>query len=487
MSRTSWLREPYLRWPVRATAVAVIAPGIVTLIAALIRDVPTEVAALLYIPAVVGAAAVGGPISGLGAALLSFTAMNYYVSRPLYSLGIDKTTDLIALVVFTIVALSIGMLLASVLASRARIERREMAARLLTQLSTRLLSGELVEEVLRRFATSAVEMFRLTRCEITTDMTAAPVAVNGLVHAANGSQPFKAPLLSKGREIGKIEVTPDARRGGALDQDDREMLRTFAGQMALALEGVRLSEEARRARLEAEANKLRATLYSSVTHDLRTPLSSITASVTSLMAGAEAFSAQSRMQHLETIKDEADRLNRIVTNLLDMSRMKTGSLEPKKTPTAIDEVIENVLARLKPLLKERPVTLDVEEDLPDVPMDVVQIDQVITNLVENAIKFSPPGSPIAIETGSDGDAIHVVVSDSGPGIPRHEQDRLFQPFERGDEQLGPGTGLGLAIARAIVEAHGGRIWVEASERGGLAVSFALPLEDTLEAVQLAGQ
>ncbi len=471
MSKTSWLREPYLRWPVRASAIAVIGPALVTLLAALPGTIPTEIAALLYIPAVVMAAAVGGPISGLGAALLSFQAMNYYFTDPLYTFGINNT-DLVALSVFMAVAIAIGMLVAATISGRVRVEKKEMEARVLNQLATRLLSGEAVEEVLRRFARSLVDMFRLARCEIVTDVTQ-----GSIIAAQNGSEPgsqgqvFTAPLVAKGRQIGKLEVEVDATRS-PLDRDERDVMRAFAGQMALALEGMRLSDEVRGARLDAEANRLRATLFSSVTHDLRTPLSSITASVTSLLDG-EDFSPSAKQEHLEMIRGEAERLNRLVANLLDMSRMRAGVLVPAKAPAAIEEVIESVLKRLRPQFGDRYVKLLFQDTLPEVPMDVVQIDQVITNLIENALKFSPPGSPLTISAHRWEGAVRVIVADSGPGIPKDEQDRLFEPFERGDGQHGPGTGLGLAIAKAIIVAHGGRIWVEDSPDAGLAVAFEL--------------
>jgi two-component system sensor histidine kinase KdpD len=281
-------------------------------------------------------------------------------------------------------------------------------------------------------------------------------------------------MVARGNEIGQIllfEATPHAR----LTDEERSVVQTFAGQMGLALEGIRLGAEASKARLEAETNRLRAALFSAVTHDLRTPLASITASVTSLQDADASFTAGDRSDLLETIHQEADRLNRLVGNLLDLSRIRAGALVPSRTPAAVDEVIEGVVARLQPLLVRHEIRLMLRDNLPDVPMDVMQIDQVVTNLLENAVKFSPPGTPIRVSAGRWQDAVEVRVSDRGPGIPQDERDRMFEPFVRGDRNASEGAGLGLSIGRAIVESHGGRIWIEGTPGGGTTVVFQLPV------------
>jgi two-component system sensor histidine kinase KdpD len=232
-----------------------------------------------------------------------------------------------------------------------------------------------------------------------------------------------------------------------------------------------LTSEVQEARVQAETNHLRAVLFSSVTHDLKTPLSSITAAVTSLLGG-ETFTATDRREHLETIHEEAARLNRVVTNLMDLSRMRSGSLTPAKTAASIDEVMESVVARLRPSLGDREIHVDLRSDLPELQLDVVQMDQVLTNLVENASKFST--GPITLTAVGSPNAVRVIVADRGPGIPKDQRQRMFQPFERGDADPRSGTGLGLAIAHAVVTAHGGRIWIQEVPSGGTAVVFELP-------------
>ena len=217
---------------------------------------------------------------------------------------------------------------------------------------------------------------------------------------------------------------------------------------------------------------MRASLFSSVTHDLRTPLASITASVTSLIDDESPLSGEYRRELLETILHEAERLNRLVGNLLDLSRMRAGALVPSKSLTSVEEVIEGVVARLQPLLQEHDIQLILRDNLPDIPLDVVQLDQALTNILENAARFAPPGTQITVAAARWRSGVQVRISDQGPGIPKEAEERVFEPFVRGEGSTG--TGLGLAIARAIVEAHGGRIRVGASPGGGTAVIIELP-------------
>jgi two-component system sensor histidine kinase KdpD len=234
----------------------------------------------------------------------------------------------------------------------------------------------------------------------------------------------------------------------------------------------RREREVSEARQEAETNRLRAALFSSVTHDLRTPLSSITASVTGLLAEEATFTPEDRRELLETIRHEADRLNRVVGNLLDLSRMRAGALAPSMSPASIDELVEGVVGRLEPLLRRHELVVSLPEDLPDVQMDVGQMDQVLTNLLENAARFTPEGRRIAVSVQTPDQLVRLCVEDAGRSIEPSERERVFEPFVRG--KASPGTGLGLAIARAIVSAHGGRIWIEAAALGGTAVVLELP-------------
>jgi two-component system sensor histidine kinase KdpD len=197
--------------------------------------------------------------------------------------------------------------------------------------------------------------------------------------------------------------------------------------------------------------------------------------VTSLQEADIELSERDRRELLETIRQEAVRLNRLVGNLMDLSRLRAGALVPSKRPTPIDEIIEGVLARMEPILRGHRLNVLLRDDLPDVPVDVLQVDQVLTNLLENAAKFSPPKTEITVQAARWERSVQVRVADQGSPIPPELRDRVFEPFVRADGSAA-GTGLGLAIARAIVVAHGGRIWIEDAPGGGTAVVFRLPVE-----------
>lgn len=471
MNSVNRLWRQQRRWWVRVLA-AIAGPAVVTLLVPI--DLPTTTAALLYVLVVALASALGGAFAGIAASILSFLALNFFFTPPLNTFNANKGEDLVALVVFLAVSGATGLLLSSALTQKSRAEKREIQTRLLNRFTSRLLSGQSLEDVLRDFAANLAQVFSLAACEITTGMTG-PVRV-AADPTPQSLQSHEFELASPTRPIGKMKVTVSESRG-RLENDELMVLQGFASQLALALESVRLSGEMKQVQFEAETSRLRAALFSSVTHDLKTPLSAITASVTSLLDGS-GFSSEHRHEHLETIKQEAEHLNRVVSNLLDLSRMRAGVLTSSKVPAPMDELIEAVIGRLQPSLHDRDVTLSIREDLEAVPMDIVQMDQVLTNLIENAVKFSPPASPIHISAVGSSKTIRVTVSDKGPGIPKAQHERIFEPFERGDTDAA-GTGLGLAIAKAVIVAHGGRMWAGTAPGGGAAITFELPIEEHL--------
>lgn len=441
-------------------------PAAVTLFAIPERHPPTAVVAVLYVLAVVIAARLGGAISGIAASVLSFLSLNFFFTRPLHTFVVGAPEDLVSLVVFLIASVVVGVLFSSTVDAKSRAERRELEARLVNRLATRLLSGESTDKVLAGFAEGICDVFELGRCEIATAFTR-PASVT---RTEVEGKPEVTRLVAQRRDIGEIKIW--SGRDRRLSGDEHMVIQSLATQLALALEGMRLSVEVRRAELEAQASQLKAALFSGVTHDVKTPLAAIMAAVTSLIDGRD-FSNLERGEHLETIRQEAERLHRVVNNLLDVARLRAGALEPVKVANAIDELMESVLQRLRPLLEERPVEIRVADDVPEVPMDVVQIDQVLTNLIENAVKFTPAGSPIALSAVGSKEVVRVSIADRGPGIPKEDRVRIFEPFERGAASAS-GTGLGLAISNAIVVAHGGRMWISDNPQGGAAFTFELP-------------
>ena len=458
----------------RVAIPALLLPGVVTALAALPLRTSTTMAALGFVLAVTGAALIGGSGAGLLASLLSFLALNFFFTPPVGTFSVGKTEDLVALVVFLLVSAVVGALVSRANAQRHRAERREREARLLQHLGTRLLSGASPESVFERFGNALVDLTELPRYEVAMEPDGEVVVEVGEAPSREmGREEF--PLEVGAQPIGTIRVYVGSD-GPPLGEGERHLVQTFASQMALALESTRLATEAGEARDRAERSQLQAALLQSVTHDLRTPLASIIASVTSLLDDEAELDPDAHRDLLETIQDEAERLDRLVGNLLDLTRLRAGALTPSKRPTAIDEVIEGVLARLATVLGRHELNVVLREELPEVPIDVVQIDQALTNILENAAKYSPPGSLISVSAARWENTVQVRIADQGTGIDPELRRRVFEPFFRNDGAIS-GSGLGLAIAHAVILAHGGTIWIEDAPGGGTAVVFRLPVRE----------
>jgi two-component system, OmpR family, sensor histidine kinase KdpD len=261
----------------------------------------------------------------------------------------------------------------------------------------------------------------------------------------------------------------------ALSTDRLHLLEAVASQTAAALERARLAEEAQQAQVDVETERLRNALLSSVSHDLRTPLASITGAASALLEDGESLPAGTRADLTGAIYEEAERLNRLVRNLLDMTRLQAGAVRVTKEWHSLEELVGAALNRLDPRLRGREVVTRLPEDLPLVPLDAVLIEQVLVNLLENALKYAPQGA-LEIAAWRDEGSVTVEVADRGPGIPVGEEDRVFDKFHRAASQDTPGgVGLGLTVCRGIVSAHGGRIWAENRESRGAAFRFSLPL------------
>jgi two-component system, OmpR family, sensor histidine kinase KdpD len=261
---------------------------------------------------------------------------------------------------------------------------------------------------------------------------------------------------------------------------------TFLEQASSLIERARLRRENLRIAVLQRTDELRAALLSSVSHDLRTPLASIKAAASSLLQEDVQWDEETKRSFARSIEREADRLNHLVSNLLDMSRIEDGAIKPEKEWYMLPELIQDVLGRLRPLLQGRVVNTQVPADLPPVELDYMQIDQVLTNLIENAVRYTPKESSIDVSAHCEGAQVVISVADRGPGIPPADLERVFDKFYRvldGKLNTGhpSGSGLGLAVSKGLVEAHGGRIWAEPREGGGVVFSVALPV-GTMEGV-----
>jgi len=286
------------------------------------------------------------------------------------------------------------------------------------------------------------------------------------------------PLKTSRGVVGVLGVQPHDETKH-LTAEQRHLMEAFANQAALAIERAQLAGEAQQARLQIETEQLRNSLLSSVSHDLRTPLAAITGAASSLMDDENALGPTARHEMAQTIYEEADRLNRLLRNLLDMTRLESGALQIHKELQPLEEVIGAALSRLEEPLADRVVNIQLPDDLPFVPIDSVLIEQVFINLLENAIKYTPAHSPIDLSAAQDGASIVITVADRGPGLPPGDEQRIFEKFYRARAPAarnGSGVGLGLTICRGIVEAHGGRIGAENRSGGGAVFRFTLPIE-----------
>jgi two-component system sensor histidine kinase KdpD len=288
------------------------------------------------------------------------------------------------------------------------------------------------------------------------------------------------PLMGSRGRVGVLALYP-SESSRLDDPDERQLVATIAGLIGSAIERTQLAEEARRASLRIETEQLRNALLSSVSHDLRTPLGVVTGATSALLEEDVPKDEAMRRQLLVTAHEEALRLNRLVSNLLDMTRLEAGALKVQKDLQPLEEIVGSALDRLEDRLKGREVAASIPSDLPIVPFDAILIEQVLINLIENATKYSPAGSPIEVAAIARDGEIEVSVSDRGRGVSRDDVERVFEKFYRAREGEGGGVGLGLTICRGIVSAQGGRIWVDARPGGGSSFRFTLPRDPAVEA------
>ena len=468
------------RISVRAVAIGLGAGFLAGLLAILTRELGPGSSVAIFMLAVTIAAVTGGIWAGVAAALVSSLAVPI-IEHPGVGLEFEQLRDVVAAVVFLAIAAVVGLVVGNAAAERRRATVREREARLLAYLSTKLLSGDIPDRVLDELVDVLLEPFALAMCSVQVTLDGQPMSASA---ARDGIEPggptVIIPVVVASIPLGTLTVERPAK-GRPFTKRERELLEAATRQAAVALDRARLDARARLAQLDAETNQLRAAMFSSVTHDLRTPLASIKAGVTSLLDTSTVHDADQQRELLTTILEETDRLNRLVGNILDLARIRAGALIPRRVPTAVDEVAEAVVARMRPQLGPAVIELQISsEELPEIPADPVQVDQVLTNLLENAARHSPRGGTVRVYVGVANAAIRVRVADEGPGIPPEQREKIFEAFYRGREDPErPGSGLGLAIARAIVTAHGGSIWVEETTGGGSAFVFDLP---TAEAV-----
>ena len=436
-------------------------------------------AVAVFMLAVTVAAVTGGLWAGVVTAVLSSAALPL-LEEPERMLAFDDPRDVIAAVVFLAIAVVVGLVVGNAADERARASRREREARLLGYLSAKLLSGDVPDRVLDEFVQTLLEPFGFASCRVDVTLDGTDVHAVAVREGESPGGPTEiVPIVVASVPLGSlIAERPAGRR--PLTRDERLLLEAATRQAAVALDRARLDARARLAQLDAETSQLRAAMFSSVTHDLRTPLASIKAGVTSLLDAEAHHDVEQRRELLVTVLEETDRLNRLVGNILDLAKIRAGALIPRRVRASIDEIAEAVVTRIRPRVPEG-IELDLQfpSTLPEAPVDPVQIDQVLTNLIENAIRHSPPDGVVRVHLSQAGRAVRARVADEGPGVAPEEREKVFDAFYRGKEAPeSAGSGLGLTIANAVVTAHGGRIWVEETTGGGTAFVFDVPLEES---------
>ncbi|MFD9357866.1 ATP-binding protein [Streptomyces sp. NPDC060031] len=420
---------------------------------------------LLFLTFTVAAALLGGLLPALASAAFGSLLLNYYFTPPLHEFTISDPLNIVAIAIFVGVAVSV----ASVVDLAAR--RTHQAARLraeseiLSFLAGSVLRGENSLDALLERLRETFAMQSVTLLERTSDVDPWTTA------ASVGTSPVRRPEdADVDLPIGDNMAL--ALTGRVLPAEDRRVLGAFAAQAAVVLDRQRLVDEAEKSRELAEANRIRTALLAAVSHDLRTPLAGIKASVSSLRSDDVEWSEDDKAELLEGIEDGADRLAALIGNLLDMSRLNTGTVVPLIRETDLDEVVPMALGGVP----EDSIELDIPETLPMIAVDRGLLERAVANIVENAVKYSPDGQPVNVTASALHERVELRVVDRGPGVPDEAKDRIFEPFQRhGDAPRGAGVGLGLAVARGFTEAIGGTLTAEDTPGGGLTMVITLPI------------
>ena len=466
---------------------------------------------MLYIVAVLVVAVAFGRGAAIVASILAFVTFDWFFVPPTHQLVVADAEELFSLALFLITAVVTGTLAARERARAQEAEHREHDAKVLYEAAFLM-----AEPDLERALVAVAEHFRgaldLDAVSIEADSEILPhpavaarddVARDALraagtqLHLTDSHGESRrrirligppvpgrtrdgrartVPIVSAGQRIGGIRILPRTHTA-ELGPGDQRLLAIAAAQLGLTIERARFRKDATEAEVLRRADDLKTELLHAVSHELRTPLASILASAGSLRQHDVEWTEREQDEFAGAIQDEAVRLDRVVGNLLDLSRIENGTLVPHKAWHDVGALVEDVAGRMRPVTAGHPVMLDLPEDLPPIELDYVEIQQVLSNLVENAAKFSPAGSEIGISVVRDDGDLRFAIRDHGPGITAGDSDRIFEPFVRlARAGQGPrGVGLGLAIAKRLVEAHAGRIWIDRAVSDGTRIVFTLPV------------
>jgi two-component system, OmpR family, sensor histidine kinase KdpD len=447
-------------------------------------------ALVLVVPVVIGVV-IGGFVAGVISVAAGFLVYDYFFIPPILTLWVRPAQNWAALIVYVAVMLPVARIVAVLNTARARERRQGAELRELFQLSGLLLEDKTLDELLTAVVMTVAEVFGARQVALllphegkleiaatageplTDDQMLRVLPAPGDLARLSAHPDIRGDVLihaltAAGRPVGLLVLSAEAATG-----PDREPLSLFANQIALAVERAQLREEVLRTRLSEEVARLAKTLVAAVAHDLRAPLARVKASSSMLSDPEIDIDPRARQSLAGLIDKQADRLAELVQNLLDMSRIQAGVLEPRRAPACVLELISGVVSDLTPALRGHLVQLDVADNLPPVDVDWTLISRVLANLLENAVRYAPKGMPITIgaELSPPGEVL-VFVVDHGPGVSPERRDEIFGLLARRESDAG--AGIGLSIASTFIEAHDQRIWVEEAPGGGAKFCFTLP-------------
>lgn len=459
---------------------------------------------MVYLLGVVVVAARYGRGPSVLSSFLSVVLFDFFFVPPRFSFAVSDTQYLITFAVMLLVALVISSMTANTRHQAKIAGHRERRIASLYAMSRELAATRGGENILRIAVKHVAEVFEAQAAVLLPDEAGRIVCPKGEGEAQSchgsdlsvaqwvydhehmagqgtdtlpGGEIVYLPLKASSGMIGVLALLPLNPARLALPEQQR-LLETFTSQIALALERVKLAAEAHSTQLKMETEQLRNTLLAAISHDLRTPLAAIVGASSSLVRDGDRLDGHARHELSQAIYDEATRMSGLANNLLDMARLEAGAVVLNRQWQPLEEVVGGALAGLNSRMANHPVSVKLPRDLPLVDIDSLLIERVFANLLENAVKYTPPGTPIEIFAASDRSELVVTVSDKGHGIPAGEESRIFEKFHRvASEGNQGGAGLGLTICRAIVEAHGGRMWADNLPTGGAAFHFTLPLTE----------
>ena len=408
--------------------------------------------AVLYLLAVLPVAIVWGMTYAVGVAIGSMLALNFFFLPPLYTLTLADSRNWFALTVFLVTAVVV-----SELAARLRQRARETAV--LAQVASRLLERREISGELERIAAEVAGALGVDHAQIRLDPT---------IQSAPDGDCY--PLTAGGRCVGTIVLTRSRRWGAAAR---RRLLPALGSLLGVAIDRERLAREALEAETLRRSDAVKTAILRSVSHDLRSPLMAILTSASTLNRPDFSLAASDQQELLQTVLDEAHRLDRLVANLLDLSRLQAGAIELQSELLTVDDLLVEVLESLG--VDGSRVDVSSPDEPLTVRVDRQQVQRALANLVENALKYSSPSERVQLRVAATSSEVLLRVIDHGPGVPAADAERIFAAFQRGSIPSGRGAGLGLAIARGFAEVNGGRVWVESHEGQGATFVLALPV------------